>query len=302
MGYLFLLASITCSTLIVSIFKLLERARTDLLQVITFNYFVCAIVGISLSPGFVSRLATNGEAVSLLAVFQGSLFICIFFVMGRVTQALGVGYVAILTKMSVVMPVLFSFVYFDERVDGWKVIGIISALMAIVLINMGKDKPSKSAQTLAKSKPFSLISIFAILAFVGSGVIDSIFKYFDELYAAQMQDKSDFVIMVFGTAGLWGAVACIVGFLQRKLRFEWKNVWGGILLGVPNYFSIYFIVYSLSYFEGSLFFPINNIGVVLLASLVGYLAFRERFNGLNRLGILMALSAILLIMMSNLYA
>ena len=47
--------------------------------------------------------------------------------------------------------------------------------------------------------------------------------------------------------------------------------------------------------QTTVFFPINNIGVVLSTALLGYLFFREKLSLVNLAGIVLAIGAILLI-------
>ena len=79
--------------------------------------------------------------------------------------------------------------------------------------------------------------------------------------------------------------------------FEFKSIQAGILLGVPNYFSIYFLLKAIgSYSESSaLVFGLNNIGIVILSTLLSMLIFKETLSRGNKIGIAMALLSIVLI-------
>jgi len=69
----------------------------------------------------------------------------------------------------------------------------------------------------------------------------------------------------------------------------------GLLLGVPNYFSMYFLVKTLNAFQqASLVFPINNIGIVLMSSLMAFVFFKEKFNKQKMIGLALASLAIVL--------
>jgi drug/metabolite transporter (DMT)-like permease len=75
-----------------------------------------------------------------------------------------------------------------------------------------------------------------------------------------------------------------------------NNIIAGIVLGVPNYFSIYFVLDSLEKLGGIIVFPILNIGVVLLSSILSYLFYKEYLSKLNWIGIGLACISILLIL------
>ncbi|MBK7668019.1 MAG: hypothetical protein IPJ32_12200 [Sphingobacteriaceae bacterium] len=72
---------------------------------------------------------------------------------------------------------------------------------------------------------------------------------------------------------------------------------GGIILGIPNYFSIFFILKSLeaNIFTSAQLFPVLNISNVVLTALVGFLVFKEKLSAQNLLGVLLAVISILLI-------
>jgi uncharacterized membrane protein len=77
-----------------------------------------------------------------------------------------------------------------------------------------------------------------------------------------------------------------------------KAILWGVLLGIPNYFSMYFLVKTLGVFPASYIFPINNIGIVALSTIIALLAFKEQLNKKNILGLGLAIIAILLISFS----
>ena len=59
----------------------------------------------------------------------------------------------------------------------------------------------------------------------------------------QLMTSILFIILIFFIAFFTGFV--IIIFNRNKISF--KNIIGGVLLGIPNYFSIYFVLLSLEY-------------------------------------------------------
>jgi drug/metabolite transporter (DMT)-like permease len=76
----------------------------------------------------------------------------------------------------------------------------------------------------------------------------------------------------------------------------------GILIGIPNYFSIWCLVRFLkqSPWESSASIPVNNMGIVLFSSVVAWLLFKERLSKINWAGIILSLVAIYLIAFGDL--
>ncbi|MFI5204103.1 MAG: EamA family transporter, partial [Flavobacteriales bacterium] len=95
-------------------------------------------------------------------------------------------------------------------------------------------------------------------------------------------------------AACWGLLFYTL-FIRSKLNF--KNVWGGILLGIPNYFSIYCLLRALeteTMLSGATV-AANNIGVVALSALLGVFFMKEKLTVKNIIGIVLAIGSILLI-------
>jgi len=62
-----------------------------------------------------------------------------------------------------------------------------------------------------------------------------------------------------------------------------------------NFFSIYLLVLLLGKYEGSVVFPINNVGILGFSALIGLLFFSEKFSVYKWFGLGFALGSIYLI-------
>ena len=87
--------------------------------------------------------------------------------------------------------------------------------------------------------------------------------------------------------------------INQKVKL--KSIFGGILLGVPNYFSIVYLLKALSTegMESSTAFTLNNVGIVILSTLFGLFIFNEKLISKNWVGIGIAVVSITLIMSVN---
>jgi len=81
------------------------------------------------------------------------------------------------------------------------------------------------------------------------------------------------------------------------LKITGRNIIGGIALGIPNFFSIYFLVMALrnNGFESSTIFTINNVAIVLVSTFLGIILFKEKLITKNWIGIILAIISILLV-------
>ena len=87
--------------------------------------------------------------------------------------------------------------------------------------------------------------------------------------------------------------------LKGTTQMSWRNIAGGIVLGVPNYFSIYFMIRMLNtnFIKSSAMIPLSNVGVLVASSLAAILFFRERPSLKNKVGLALSLIVIVLLAM-----
>lgn len=215
----------------------------------------------------------------------GALFVSIFFVMAMTAQRNGVSVTSIAGKMSVVIPVLFGVFLYNESVTFLKILGIIIALVAVYLSSVKEDK-SENTGTL----------LFPVLLFLGSGAIDTILKYVQVNHVAD-EDVSIFSGSLFGIAAIFAVLILAIKSIKKREAFGVKNVIAGIILGVPNYYSIVFLIKALQNknFESSTLFTINNVAIVIVSTLVGLLLFKEKFSLKNKIGVALAILGIVLV-------
>jgi len=81
------------------------------------------------------------------------------------------------------------------------------------------------------------------------------------------------------------------------VKITFRNILGGVALGVPNYFSIYFLLKALQHdsLNSASVFTINNVAIVMLSTLLGIIIFKERLSFKNWAGIGLAVISILLV-------
>lgn len=284
---LFLLLSILCSVLIGFVFKLFGRFQIDSFQAIVFNYFTCVICGWIYANDLPIGPGTGDEGKWLpYALFLGVVFITGFTGAALTVRYFGVTVSQIMQKMSIVATVPFAILVYNETTRLGKIIGIVLALAAIILVNWPKHKnESQSA-----NNRLWIPAVTWLLA----AIIEITFLW---VQGEQYVDPSNvrFISTVFAAAGTLGLAAALYGWSTGKLIYNNKNVLGGILLGIPNFGSMYFLLLSLSTgLEGSFVFPVVNVGIILATTIGATWIFKEKLSTTNWLGVAAALGAILL--------
>ena len=287
----YLLISICISSLLFVIFKLFDVLRINTFQAIVVNYFTAAILGFYMSNNWVSFYEIPSQPWFLGAFLLGIMFILVFNIMALTSQKNGLSVASVSSKMSVVIAIVFGVWYYNESLSLVKLIGILLALIAVYLSSIKAKN-----QITQKNKAF----LYPLLLFFGSGAIDTSLKYVETTYVAE-GGVPLFSATIFGCAFILVIIVLLYQKATGTLNFEFKSILGGVLLGIPNYFSIVYLLKALSTkgMESSTAFTLNNVGIVILSTLFGLFIFKEKLIHKNWLGIVIAVISIILIMSVN---
>ena len=284
---IYLLMSILSSSVIFITFKITERFKANLIKLITVNYLVAAILGFSFNryPISVSGIITSNWLTYALLV--GLSFILMFFMIGYSIRISGVAVTTIAGKMSMVIPILFSILYFSEKTPAIKVGGLVLATVSVFLTVY---------RPISKKKNLWPV-LLPLMIFLGSGLTDSIVKYAQTYFVPNSMSLL-FSAMVFLTALIIGLIYILLRQKTITQSITIAELIGGTILGIANFGSLYYFIMALnnSKFDSSVVFGLNNICIVLFSILVGYLIFKEKLSKLNLAGVIMALAAILILM------
>jgi len=233
----------------------------------------------------VSKIMEMGWIYNTIGL--GILFIVVFIFIARTTQVNGLSVASVATKMSFIIPIIFGILYYKESLGILKLIGIFSALFAVYLVSVKSNNGLK----LNKKDLYLPISVL-----IGSGIIDTSIKFLEEEHVAE-NDISIFSATIFLSAAILGILILVFNSFKGKIKIELKNILGGIALGIPNYFSIFFLVKALrsDILESSGIFAINNVSIVTLSTIAGIILFNEKLLPKNWIGIALAILSIILI-------
>jgi drug/metabolite transporter (DMT)-like permease len=279
----FIALSVVQSVLILVTFKLFDRFRIDNLQAIVVNYIVAAVFGFSIANTSWTPESLPHFGWFPVALILGVMFISTFFVFALSSQKVGVAVTSVTSKMSLVIPVIASMFLFGETLDWHRVTGILLALAAFYLTFRQKEPASwKSKYTW-----------LPLLVFAGNGMVDTTMKYADHYFIKD--DLVLFLAMVFSTSFVIGITILLIRLSGGHGKIHWKNIAGGIFLGLINFGSTYYMLKAISVYQSSVVFPVTNAAIVGLSTLVGFLFFKEKLSWMNWAGIGLSITAILII-------
>jgi drug/metabolite transporter (DMT)-like permease len=273
-------------------FKYFQRHNVNTFPAIVVNYitaFSCGLLFILPTFHFHEVVA---RPFTLPMFMLGAVFISTFYLMALTAQRLGVSVSSVAAKMSLALPVVI-FILIDDN-DHWSALKIIGLALAMAGIWFSSMKGNVNLTGLGSLA-------LPLLVFLGSGLIDFAIGYYSGV--DHVKSPVDFYLLSalpFCMASTLGVIALVYQKIRGTLILGRKELIGGFLLGVVNFGALYFLVKTVSsgLFTKSVIFPVNNLGVILVAAIASFFLFGERFSVRNKIGILLALLAIVSFMLA----
>lgn len=275
---LFLILTILSSVATSAMLKYNEGRGGNRLVVAGMNYLVAATLSFVMLDTSKLDIPPVWMGISIAA---GIGFVGGFLMMMRGMKEIGLAIPSSTARLSMLIPVVGSIIFFDERPGTPQIAGLVAGVLAFVLL--GAAQRSKGEQGgLDLGAIGILLAIFAIV-----GATDFSMKMAQEAGI----DKDANAFYIFATAALfcWSVVAL------RQLPVRAGDLLTGAILGVPNYFSVYFLLLALRQLDASIVFPTVSAGSVVLVTLVAVLFWKEHPNAIAWAGILLAAVAVALL-------
>lgn len=283
---IYLLLSILFNAVLFIIIKLFAKFNIDALQALVVNYFIAFGVGLFFLDTTFSPTIILSQDWFKGSVLLGFVFISTFYATTITSQRNGLSVASVASKMSVIIPIILGVILYNETLGMIKILGILLALIAVYFTSKKETGEIQQASNL----------VFPILVFIGAGTIDSSLKYL-QTFLVPSNQIGLFSSVTFFCAFSVGILILVFLSLKGKIKFAGRNILGGIALGLPNFFSLYYLVKMLEAkaFESATLFTIHNIAIVLVSTFVGILFFKEKISMRNAIGIGLALFALFLV-------
>ncbi|MDX5422513.1 MAG: EamA family transporter [Hymenobacteraceae bacterium] len=291
---LYLILSVLSGASLIFIFKLYERFNVHTFQAIVINYITCILVGLAFPGGTdVLQPQVLQKPWAIYALILGAIFIGAFYLIAMTTQKVGVTAASVAAKISLVIPVLFSLLVLKSSLKDYTFVNYLGMGLALIAIVLSSLRPGEDGE---KNTPRLLTLVLPFVIFLCSGFADSLINYVNE-YHLQAHEASQFTMLTFTASAVIGMAVLGYMLLMRKTVFRARSIWAGIVLGIPNYFSIFFLIMALSAFgnDGAFLYPVNNIGIIMTGALGAVLVFREKLSTLNLVGLGIAVLALVLL-------
>jgi len=280
---IYILLSILSSTSIFVIFKFVDLKKLDALNIIIINYFIATSIGFLLFFNkFINLFSQFDISSYILSAIIGIFFFIGFILLEKTIKTSGLSITSVASKMSVVIPIIFSIVFYNETINYLKITGIILALISIFMIVYRKNNHKKE-----------IITLLPLLLFVFMGTIDSFIKYAQVHIFDKDVNAIIFTSLLFFFSFISSLIYYIINKKQTKI-IKSNTIIFGSALGLVNFSSIYFLIkaFDTNIFNSSVIFGINNTAIVVLSILIGLLFFKEKITKFNFAGIIVSIIAI----------
>jgi drug/metabolite transporter (DMT)-like permease len=277
-----ILLSALCSVLVSVLLKLAPRGRLDVAQMVTWNYLAAAVLCALLLRPDLGGLRGGGQWLVLLGL--AVLLPTLFLVLAAAVRQAGIVRTDVAQRLSLLLSLVAAFTVFGEQAGGIKLAGLALGLIAVAGIVM---RPANGGAT----GPGAWLPL--LLVWVGFAVVDVLLKLVAQSGTPSMASLQVAFVLAFVLMLGWQ----ISRHLRGASRFGMTNLGAGLLLGLLNFGNIVFYVRAHQALPDSpaVVFAAMNIGVVVLGTLVGVLAFGEKTSRWNRAAIVLAILAIALI-------
>ena len=286
-----LIITITTFSAMVMLFKYFDKIGVNNLTAITFNYFTAGILALfsyRVENSIIELKSNINLNLLICSLIVGVLFIMTFNLYAFTAQKIGITLSTIANKMSMIIPILIGLILFKEEVTLIKVIGIFLAIGAIIFSSK-EDK---------KSKKLSQVNMLILsLLFIGQGLADGILNWAQK-NILNSENMNLFFTLTFLSAGLAGGLYIFYKIKTSNFKMNKKSILWGITLGIPNYLTLLYFMKSLKndLFSSYQVFPIVNIGVIVLCTILSVILFKEKVSFYKWIGVGFGILAISLIL------
>ncbi|WP_315116192.1 EamA family transporter [uncultured Clostridium sp.] len=290
----YLLLAILCSSSIALIFKYSESKNINRYTLTSSNYFAASSISLILiltervpfikkpsiqafnsqfskviihNQGLFSPSASLVWAI-MCGILFGLFFFSSFIYYQKSVKDNGAGLSGAFSKMGILIPMTFSIILWKETPTVLQWFGILLSLLSITIVNISFDKKS-----VTKINP-SLLLLF----FLG-GMADFSNKFFQKY--ALLNYKNVFLFFIFFTAFIISAIFTI----RDEKKIIKRDILTGIAVGVPNFFSSFFLILSLDSLTTSVVYPVFSAGSIVFINILSYIIFKEKLMPKEKLSL-----------------
>jgi uncharacterized membrane protein len=295
---IYFLLAVVFTVALYLIMRSYPRYQVNSFHAVVFNYYSCVLTGLILTPDLaVFRAVSFDSEGTILTLALGAMFVTAFMLIGLSAQKVSVTAASLAGNMSLVIPVLFGLFVFKNNNKEFTFLNYAGLAVALLALAFGAiQKSGKNTENRSQPLAAGGLWIYPVLTFLASGTNNTLINFLSVKYYPAGQTTVFMITACFG-AVLIGTTLLLYRIIATSEKLQWRSVVGGLILGVPNFLSLYFLLLALASFGNSAayVFPIYNILSMLVSAFAAWAIYKETLNSLNKLGLILAVIAIILI-------
>lgn len=275
----YLILAILASSLVSVVMRLTKTRVKNETSLLAVNYLTCILIAGSYA-GFehiVPQGAGSAWPVGLGAV-TGALYLLGFVLLQWNVGKNGVVLSSTFMKLGLLVPIVCSILFLGEMPTAVQALGFALAVAAVLLINGGGDKTDARARGTL------------VLLLLSCGTGDFMSKVYEVLGPREFSDQ--FLLFTFLSA----FALCLILMLRKREKPGLAELFWGVLLGLPNYFSARFILGALGQgVPAVIVYPTFSVATMVVLTAAGVTCFGEKLRRREWLGMGIILAALVLL-------
>jgi drug/metabolite transporter (DMT)-like permease len=260
------------------LFHFSQRRGGRVMPVAAVNYLFAAGVSVSrwawTYPGTTAGLALG------TGVVNGAMYFIHLLVLLASFRIAGVGISMAVVGSSTVVPVLVSWLLWQETLSAWQWVAMAMVPVSVTLLR----PPGQATRSLSLRADIILLANF-----VCAGTIQTLHKAVEVHVAAPLLPGYNATLFAMAAATSLGYA------LWYRLKPSTKDVAVGLTIGIVNALTLVFILLALARLPAAVFFPVGGITVILMNLLVSRILWRERVTRRQAAGVAAAMLLIVLV-------
>jgi drug/metabolite transporter (DMT)-like permease len=275
---LYLILSVVFSVLLLVNFRAHAKFQVDTRIAILLNYPVCFLTAYFHQPSAIPfHWPSNMDTFLLMAMGVG--FVITFLLSGFSTQKNGMAPTSLANNISLVIPVLINlFILKTGGEINWSIsLGLVLSFAAIYFCS-----PQLTSADGVKPVVSLLLAVF-----VAYGLTNTLFSYLNSSLTYFVGGTLPFIMMLLIGSMISSAIVLIWKSVNGTLVWNRNSVLAAIPLGLPNFFSFYFLLKALDAYQNNaaVVLTMYNLSVILLSALTAYVFFKERLTNRQWIGL-----------------
>lgn len=188
-------------------------------------------------------------------------------------------------SLSILLPTIYGLAFLNESITTSKIIGIILTISSLIVLNINKKT--------GKINILYLILIF--IAFILSGsinILQSAFNYLD------ISNERNYLLFIsYLTSFVFSLILAFVYKPKEKLnyKFDLINLFYPILIGILLAVQNILLMYLLTIFDASIYFPVSSALNIVFITLFGLFIFKDKIKTTQIIGIVLSIVSIVII-------